>query len=101
MSKEDFLNQLSYGVCTGSVELVSPNCIEGSPGLKPEPCPYKEAQYKGRKEIVPCNCCELCRDNCTWMSKILISNQRESQKSMRELTQKLHSLEKLAKAQDE
>jgi len=83
MSKEDFLDQLAYGTCNGSVELVSPRCIEGSPGKKPAPCPVKVAE--GRGEIKYCNCCEKCRANCNWVAQIKEVTKRESKKRLREM----------------
>lgn len=78
MSKEDFTNALAYGLCEGSVEAVSPNCVDGRPGNKPAPCSYKVAKYRGRIEVEPCNCCAKCRNNCNWLAQVLDANKRES-----------------------
>lgn len=89
MSKKDFTNALKYGVCTGSVEAVSPNCVDGSPGNKPAPCPYKLVNSRGRVAVEPCNCCAICRNNCNWMAQVLEANQRESadrRQQMKDLT---------------
>ena len=78
MSKEDFLNQLAYGTCNGSVELVSPQCIEGSPGCEPAPCPVKlaEGNLRHPSEYI-CNCCEKCRSNCEWVAQVKRVNIRK------------------------
>jgi len=80
MSKDDFLDQLAYGACNGSVELVSPKCIEGSPGKKFAPCPVKvvdKIPHEG------CNCCDVCRSNCNWMAQIKDQSKREFAKSLK------------------
>ena len=89
MSKDDFLDQLAYGTCTGSVEAASPDCVDRNPGKKPEPCPYKVAKCRGRLEVKPCNCCGKCRNNCNWMAQVLQANERESARRREDLLELL------------
>lgn len=91
MSKEDFIDQLAYGTCNGSVELVSPRCVEGSPGKKPGQCPVKVVDGFHAEE--ECNCCDKCRSNCQLMAQIKEATKREAEKSFHDMQVLAHRLE--------
>lgn len=87
MSKQKFKDTLQYGWCDGSIEFLATYCIHNNPGKQLHTCPVRLTGNLQPEDL--CNCCDECKNNCSWTAQIKRINRQKRIEDLQELSKLL------------